>query len=235
MKLSVQGHHYLLIALAASWVMVKQKLGVEAQHVHGVHALMGLAMILNSIPQIKELFVKTPEIQKPAAFLLPILALIGISGCSLTPQQIQSDTAIGVSLALDAAVRLEPKEQPNIDKDATTAAITLNEIIPQFFPGATAAQLSSVAVTQVTTILRSKLSASANGAKIMAIIDLLQGPLNSALGVTASPTSLLTDSQRAYALGFFSGISQGVSAHTKNSALNPPVPPAPAPGSTPPK
>ena len=61
----------------------------------------------------------------------------------------------------------------------------------------------------------------------MGIIDLLQGPLNTALGTTASPSAKLTDSQRAYALAFFSAISQGVARHTKNPALNPPVPPLP--------
>lgn len=245
MSLSTKGHRYLLIALGAAWTWVKHKMNFEAQVSHMVHGLMGLAMVLDSLPEIKTLFSKVPELPKPVTALLPILVLIGISGCSLSPQQVQSDTAIGVSLALDTAVRIEPKEQPNIDKDATLVATTLNDVIPQFFPGATAAHLSSVVVNHVTSILRTKLVASANGAKIMAVIDLLQGPLNSALGMTASPTALLTDSQRAYALSFFSGISQGVATHTKNPALNPPTPPpvtspppptpAPAPGSTPPK
>lgn len=168
--------------------------------------------------------------------LLATLALLSLSaiGCALTPEQVQSDTAVGVALLLDTAVRVEPKEQVNIDKEATTLATTVNEIIPEFFPGATAAQLSSVVVTQVTTLLRTKLAASPNGPKIMSIIDLLQGPLNSALGTTASPTAKLTDSQRAYALAFFSAISKGVAAHTKNPALNPPVPPMPAPPPPPP-
>jgi hypothetical protein len=163
--------------------------------------------------------------------LLATIALLSLSaiGCALSPAQVQADTAIGVALLLDTAVRVEPKEQPNIDKEATTLATTVNEIIPQFFPGATAAQLSSVVVTQVTTLLRTKLSTSPNGPKIMGIIDLLQGPLNSALGTTASPTAKLTDSQRAYALAFFSAVSQGIAAHTKNQALNPPLPPTPAP------
>jgi hypothetical protein len=161
--------------------------------------------------------------------LLAVLALLSLSaiGCALSPQQVQSDTALAVELMLDTAVRIEPKEQPNIDKDATTTAITINEFVTQFFPGATAAQLSSVVVTQATSLLRTKLSASPNGQKIMAIIDLLQGPLNTALGTTSSPTVLLTDSQRAYALAFFSAISQGVARHTKNATLNPPVPPPP--------
>jgi hypothetical protein len=166
--------------------------------------------------------------------LLATLALLSLSaiGCALTPQEVQSDTALGVELLLDTAVRMEPKEQPNIDKDATTVATTANEMIPLLFPGATAAQLSSVVITQVTTAFRTKLAASPTGPKIMGIIDLLQGPLNSALGTTASPTAKLTDSQRAYGLAFLSAISQGVARHTKNPALNPPVPPTPAPPTT---
>jgi hypothetical protein len=163
--------------------------------------------------------------------LLATLALLSLSaiGCALSPAQVQSDTALGVELMLDTAVRMEPKEQPNIDKDATTAATTVNDFIPLLFPGSTAAQLSSVVITQVTTALRTKLATSPSGPKIMGIIDLLQGPLNSALGATASPTAKLTDSQRAYGLAFLSAVSQGVARHTKNPALNPPVPPTPAP------
>lgn len=174
-----------------------------------------------------------------AAALGSLALILAITvGCSLTPAQIQNDTALAVTLGLNTVTIFEPQEKPRIKQDVTTLVKTLNEtLILQFFPGANAGQLWSSSVDHVITLLGSKLGASPNGAKIIAILSLAKVPIAAALGSTGSPTTPLTPAQQASALGYLSGISQGGASYLGDPSLNPPVPPAatpPVPGTTPP-
>jgi hypothetical protein len=183
---------------------------------------------------------------KLATVFMTILALLAISGCALTPQEIQSDAAAGISLGLNTAVALEPQEKAHITADVKVVAGVLNSsVIPSFFPNANAGQLWNSSVTNVVTLLGSKLAGTPSGPKIMAVLGVVQIPFTAALSGMSSPSAALSASDQAKALGFFSGISQGIASFTGDATLNPPVPipaptpppptPAPAPGGAPPK
>jgi len=168
--------------------------------------------------------------------LLATLALLSLSaiGCALSPAQVQSDVTLAVSLALSGAEILDPAEKPNIQKYARLTAQVLDQsIIPQFFPGANTGQLTSAAATQVMTLMGTKLNSTVAGQKVMEVMTLMQLPISASLGSTASPSSLLSVSARAYCLAYFSACAQGCATYLKDPTLNPPVPPPPAPAPAP--
>jgi hypothetical protein len=168
--------------------------------------------------------------------LLATLALLSLSaiGCALSPAQLQTDNTLAVTLALNAAAIFDPAEKPNIDKYARIGAQVLDQtVIPQFFPNASSAQLTSAAATQVMTFMGTKLNSTVGGAKVMEAVTILEIPLQASLGTTASPTSLLSATARAYNLAFWTSCAQGCANYLKDPTLNPPVPP-PAPAPPPP-
>jgi Na+/H+-dicarboxylate symporter len=166
--------------------------------------------------------------------VLTVLSIVSASGigCAFTPAQIQSGTALAVDLGLGTAEVLDPGNKPRIDEDAVTVAQTLDQIIPNFFPGATAGQFASTAVTQTISLLGSKLTTSPTGSKVTEVISLAETLFLSALNSVASPTSLMSPSHQASALAFFTGAAQGIAKHLNRPDLMPPVPPASPPSTS---
>lgn len=193
---------------------------------------------------------KFPEVaglvKKIAAAGAVLVLALAMGGCSLTPQQIETDTAVAVNVGLNGATIFDKGKADEIKTDAIAVAQAINSaVLPQFQPGATSGALLNSAVQQATLHLQARLASLKHGQEIMGIIGLLQAPLAGALGSTASPMALLSATAKMNALAFFSGVSQGISAFTGNAALAPPPlpsvpvvpqaapPPAPAPAPTP--
>lgn len=156
-----------------------------------------------------------------------VLASAASVGCALSPQQIETDTSIAVNVGLQASTIFDKSKTAEIQADAVTVAQAINSaVLPQFQPGATSGALLNSAVQQAELHLAAKLAALKHGPEILGLVTLLQAPLSGMLGVTASPTALMSATARQNALGFFSGISQGISAFTGNASLAPPPLPA---------
>lgn len=169
--------------------------------------------------------------------LLPLFlsAVPFLSACSLTPAEIQSDTAFAVNGGLNLAVIVDAPEKSRIDQDALVILQTLDALIPNFFPGATGAQFASTAVTQTLSLLGQKLATSPTGTKVTDIVNGAENLFLSYLTSVASPTALMSAAHQANALAFFTGAAQGIAKHLNRPDLMPPTPPASTPPtSTPP-
>lgn len=235
-------HHWAHIAVAIGLAAFRDKLHIDPKHLHVVNALQALSMLLAEFPGLKaKLQGFLGQAQKAAACLL----LLSLASCALSPAQIEADTALGTNLGLSGAVIFDKAKAVEIQADATQVAQAINQaVIPTFQPGATSSGLLNSAVSQAMLHLQGRLQALKHGPEILGAIALIQGPLSSALGMTASPTALLSPAAQMNALAFFSGVSQGIATFTGNASLAPPplptalvapvVPPAaPAPASVP--
>jgi hypothetical protein len=164
--------------------------------------------------------------------ILTVLSAVAMSsvGCSLSPAQIESDTAMGTSLLLSGAVALDPAEKAHITGDTLTTILAIrDQVIPAFSSTATGGSVAAGAITQAMTLLKTKLASSPTGAKVSEVVALLQAPLVAALGSTASPTSLLSPTAQLQWVAFWSGIQLGGSQFLQRPDLAPAPLPAPAP------
>lgn len=213
--------------------------GIDSNHVPWIIGLQGLSMLLTEFPGLRaKLQSWLGAASKAVGCLLAVVLALAVGGCSLTPQQIETDTAIAVSVGLQGATVFDKAKADEIKKDAVEVAKAINAVVlPTFQPGATSGVLLSSTVNQVVPHLQARLAGLKHGSEILGIITLLQGPLSSALGATAAPTAALSPSAQMNALGFFSGVSQGISAFTGDPTLAPPplpsVPVVPPPQAAP--
>lgn len=201
-----------------------EQLHLKEGHVYSLHTLAGI--ILAYLWHLGITLAKAKL--KSASLLVAGVGLVAATeGCSLTPQQIETDTAVAVNLGLQGATIFDASKKPEIQADAVAIAQTINSVVlAQFMPGARAGALLNSAAQQVIPHLQARLAALKHGPEILAVISLLQVPLTSALGGTASPTALMSSTAQMNTLAFFSGVSQGISTFTGNAALMPPPLPA---------
>lgn len=231
----------VLVGLAVAYCNHKYNWGLTTGEVLSFLGLVGVMVCKHW-----HLDAKFPElagvVKKVAAASAVLVLALAMGGCSLTPQQIETDTAVAVNVGLNGATIFDKAEAQRIKDDAVAVAQAINQaVLPQFQPGATSATLLNSSVAQAQLHLQARLASLKHGPEILGIVGLLQAPLSSALGATASPTALMSATARMNALAFFSGVSQGISAFTGNAALAPPPlpsmpvvpqaapPPAPAP------
>lgn len=232
-------HTWAILAAGFVVPLLKDKLHIDTAHVHGFHGLClaALGVVLRSTWVKTEADKMRTTLLQTAKIVGPILLVMGIAGCSLSPQQIETDTAVAVNVGLQGATIFDRTKTGEIQTDAVTVAQAINSaVLPQFQPGATSGALLNSAVAQVVPHLQARLATLRHGQEILAVVGLLEAPLASALGGTASPTAIMSATARQNALAFFSGVSQGISAFTGNATLAPPplpsmpvVPVAPAP------
>lgn len=229
-------HKYMLLLANGLLAALSDKLHVSTPSVLSIHALTGLVLgylwhkdIVQA--KLKDILQKLNSLPKPVGAILLVLALGfgGAVGCSMTPQQIETDTTIGAGLAIQAAVTLDPAARPEIEKDIRIYCGVLKaSVIPAFTPGTNAGAVASSAVTQAQTLLANKLSASPTGHKVSEIVALFVGPLSSSLGSTSSPGALLGVTKEMQALGVWCGLCQaGANFLNDQTLAPPPLPPVP--------
>jgi hypothetical protein len=239
-------HCWLALAAGVLTTVMKDKLHISDAHIHHILGLcagvMGLALRMTWVKNGFESLGK--QIVIPAALLIGCLSM---TGCAVTPGEIQLGTTIfiGSGLTMASIAEKDPAVKQRIVADCKTIATATNALIPTFFPGATSQQLMNHTVDTAMTILRSKLAASPNGTMIVDLIQAAEVPFAAVLGNKSSPTAAMSPATQADALAFFTGVSSALAMFTKDLTLMPPLPtasttaapppPVPAPAPVPPK
>jgi hypothetical protein len=238
-------HCWLALAAGVLTTVLKDKLHISDAHIHHILGLcagvMGLALRMTWVKG--ELGSLSKLIVTPAVLLIGCLSL---TGCAITPGEIQAGTTIMVGSGLNMAAIASPAEKERIKQDAIVVAKTVNQLIPTFFPGATSAALLNQSIDTSISIMKSKLNASPHGLAIVEMIQAAKIPFSAALGSSASPAAMMSPATQADALAFFTGVSSAIAMFVNDMTLMPPLqpatsttvappPPAPAPAPVPPK
>lgn len=238
-------HCWLALAAGVLTTVMKDKLHISDAHIHHILGLcggvMGLALRMTWVK--KELGLLAKQGISAAALLI---CCISMTGCAITPGEIQTGTTIFVGSGLTMAAIADPPAKDRIKADCVVIAKATNALIPTFFPGATSVGLMNHTVDTSLTILKSKLAASPNGTMIIDLIQAAKIPFAAILGNSASPTAAMSPATQADALAFFTGVSSALAMFTGDLTLMPPLPPAtsttgvppppaPAPAPVPPK
>lgn len=223
-------HAWAALAAGTIATVLKDRLHISDAHIHHILVLcggiMGLALRMTWVK--KDLSALQSLLAKPAATAALLFGLLSMSGCALTPAEIQTGTTlfVGSGLTIATIAEKDPAVKKRIADDCRTIALANNSLILSFFPGATSSQLLNHTVDTSLTILKSKLAASPNGTMIVDIIQAAKIPFASVLGSTASPTSAMSPTTQADALAFFTGVSIALANYCNDPSLMPPTPPS---------